>query len=33
VFVKRHLSAAQKKVLKKLTRGQPQLRALRAIMD
>lgn len=33
LFVKHHRSAAEKKVLKKLTRGQPQLRALRAIMD
>jgi hypothetical protein len=33
LFVKHHLSAAAKKVLKQLTRGQPQLRALRAIMD
>jgi hypothetical protein len=33
LFVKHHLSAAEKKVLKKLTRGQPQLRALREIMD
>jgi len=33
LFVRRHLSAAEKKVLKKLLRGQPQLRALRAIMD
>jgi Transposase len=33
LFVRHHLSAAQKKLLKKLVRGQPQLRALRAIMD
>jgi transposase len=33
LFVKHRLSAAEKKVLKKLTRGQPQLRALRQIMD
>ena len=33
LFVKRHLSRADKKVLKKLLRGQPQLRALRQIMD
>lgn len=33
LFVKHHLSAAEKKVLKKQMRGQPQLRALRAIMD
>jgi hypothetical protein len=33
LFVKRHLNATEKKVLKKLTRGQPQLRALREIMD
>jgi hypothetical protein len=33
VFVRHHLSAAQKKVLKKLLRGQPQLQALRKIMD
>jgi Transposase len=33
LFVKRHLSAAEKKVLKRLLRGQPQLRALREIMD
>lgn len=33
LFVKHHLSAAEKKVLKKLVRGQPQLRALRAVMD
>ena len=32
-FVKHHLRAAEKRLLKKLTRGQPQLRALRAIMD
>jgi hypothetical protein len=33
LFVKHHLSAAEKKVLKRLVRGQPQLRALRQIMD
>jgi len=33
LFVRHHLSAAQKKVLKKLTRGLPQLRVLREIMD
>jgi hypothetical protein len=33
LFVKHHLSTADQRVLKKLTRGQPQLRALRAIMD
>ncbi len=33
LFVRHHLSAAQKKLLKKLLRGQPQLRALRDIMD
>jgi hypothetical protein len=33
LFVRHHLSAAQQKVLKKLVRGQPQLRALRQIMD
>jgi hypothetical protein len=33
LFVKRHLSVAEKKVLKRLQRGQPQLRALRQIMD
>lgn len=33
LFVKHHLSTAQKKLLKKLVRGLPQLRALRAIMD
>src|SRR5262249_42449205 len=33
LFVRHHLSAAEKKVLKKLLRGQPQLRALREIMD
>jgi len=33
LFVKRHLSRADKKVLKKLLRGQPQLRALRQVMD
>ncbi len=33
LFVKRHLSRGEKKVLKRLLRGQPQLRALREIMD
>jgi hypothetical protein len=33
LFVKHHLSAAEKKVLKRLLRGQPLLRALRQIMD
>ncbi len=33
LFVKHHLSAAEKCLLKKLTRGQPHLRALRDIMD
>lgn len=33
LFVRRQLSAAQKKRLKELVRGQPHLRALRAIMD
>jgi Transposase len=33
LFVRRQLSRAQKKTLKKLQRGQPQLRALREIMD
>jgi hypothetical protein len=33
LFVKHHKSEAEKKVLKKLTRGQRQLRALREIMD
>jgi hypothetical protein len=33
LFVKHHRSAAEKRLLQKLTRGQPQLRALRAIMD
>jgi hypothetical protein len=33
LFVKHHLSDVDKRLLKKLTRGQPQLRALRAIMD
>jgi hypothetical protein len=33
LFVKHHLSAAEKKVLKRLLRGQRQLRALREIMD
>jgi hypothetical protein len=33
LFVRHHLSCAQKKLLKKLIRGQPQLQALRQIMD
>ena len=33
LFVRRHRTAAQKNVLARLVRGQPQLRALRAIMD
>jgi hypothetical protein len=33
LFVKRHLSAAEKKVLKRLMRGRPELRALRQIME
>ena len=33
LFVRHHLSTSQKKLLKKLTRGQPQLRTLRRIMD
>jgi hypothetical protein len=33
LFVKHHLSAAEKQLLKQLTRGQPQLRALRDLMD
>jgi hypothetical protein len=33
LFVRHHLSVAQQKLLKKLLRGQPQLRALRQIMD
>jgi transposase-like protein len=33
LFVKRQLSRAEKEVLKRLVRGQPQLRALREIMD
>ncbi len=33
LFVRHHLSPAQKKLLKKLLRGKPQLRALREIMD
>jgi hypothetical protein len=33
LFVRHHLSTAQKKLLKKLLRGQRQLRALRQIMD
>jgi len=33
LFVKRHCSRAEKKVLKRLRRGQRQLRALREIMD
>ena len=33
LFVRHHLSRAEKKVLKRLVRGQPQLRTLREIMD
>jgi hypothetical protein len=33
LFARHHLSVAQKKLLKKMVRGLPQLRALRAIMD
>ena len=33
LFVRHHLSRAEKERLKKLVRGQPQLRVLRAIMD
>ncbi len=33
LFVRHHLGAAQRKLLRKLTRGLPQLRALRAIME
>ena len=33
LFVRHHLSEAQKKLLKKLTRGQPQLQTLRSIVD
>jgi hypothetical protein len=33
LFVRHHLNTAQKKALKKLVRGQPQLRALRQIVD
>jgi len=33
LFVRHHLNTAQKKLLGKLLRGQPQLRALRGIMD
>jgi hypothetical protein len=33
LFVRHHLSAAQRDRLRRLVRGQPQLRALRAIMD
>jgi hypothetical protein len=33
LFVKHHLSAAEKKLLQQLVRGQAQLRALRGIMD
>jgi Transposase len=33
LFVRRHLSAGQRATLRRLTRGQPQLRALRAIME
>jgi hypothetical protein len=33
LFVRHHLSAAQKKLLHKLTRGRPHLRVLRQLMD
>jgi hypothetical protein len=33
LFVRHHLSAGQRATLSRLTRGQPQLRALRAIME
>jgi hypothetical protein len=33
LFVRHHLSVSQKKQLQKLTRGQPELRTLRKIMD
>jgi hypothetical protein len=33
LFVRHHLTAEQRAALRRLTRGQPQLRALRAIMD
>jgi hypothetical protein len=33
LFVRHHLTAAQRATLRRLTGGQPQLRALRAIMD
>ena len=33
LFVRHHLSAVQRKLLRKLTRGQSQLQALRAIME
>ena len=33
LFVRHHLSAGQRATLRRLTRGQPQLRALRAIME
>jgi hypothetical protein len=33
LFVRHHISAAQKRLLKQLTRGQPHLRVLRDIMD
>ena len=33
LFVRHHLTAAQRATLRRLTRGQPPLRALRAIMD
>jgi hypothetical protein len=33
LFVRHHLSAAHRKLLRELTRGQPQLRSLRDIMD
>ena len=33
LFVRRHLSAGQRATLRRLTRGRPQLRAMREIMD
>jgi hypothetical protein len=33
LFVRHHLTASQRKTLQRLSRGEPQLRALRAIMD
>lgn len=33
LFVQRHLSAAEKRLLKQLTRGQPSLRRLRELME